>query len=158
MACRKRNQLGVKQCVNILIMTANVNFDLNATVDIKGGINQIGDEDNFYIMMEKFEELSLSKNLPNFKTYYETCDYKLFRDEAHSLKGASSYLAAGKVFCICYKLQQAYDQKQYEEEMSYYPQLIEEIIHLRVTMRKILSSKKGTDFMRNTISRNSFRF
>ena len=132
-------------------MAQKIVFDLNSVIDINAGIQQVGGEDLFFSMMENFEDMSLIKNLTNLKEFYESRDNKQFREEAHALKGAAGYLAAGKVSDITAKIQTAYFNSNYDEEFSYYPALLEEAIILRIEIKKLISQRKSIMLSRHSI-------
>ena len=124
-------------------MNDKITFNLKTVIDINAGIAQMGDEDTFYSMMEGFDDMSLIKNISNLKEFYEANDCKLFRGEAHTLKGASGYLAAGRLYNITAQMCSAYENKNYELVFSYYPSLIEESIILRKEIKKVLSKRNS---------------
>ena len=107
--------------------------------------------------MEGFDDMTLIKNLTNMKENIESKDYAKFRAEAHSLKGASGYLAAGRVHQLSEKIQKAVDNKNYSVAFSLYPQLIEQSIILRLYIKKLLCQRKSISLFRYPIQRGSVR-
>jgi hypothetical protein len=70
-------------------------------------------------------------------------DHQSFREHAFVLMATSAYIAAGKVYHIASKIHGAYMRKEYKEELSYYPLLIEESLAFKAEMKKALANKKG---------------
>ena len=93
-------------------------------------------------MLEGFDN-SFIKLLTNLKAYYEIHNEAKFREEAFTLMATSGYLAAGRVYHTASKIHGAFMRKEYSEEFSYYPQLIEESIALRIEIQEVLAKKKG---------------
>lgn len=66
-------------------------------LDKAAAIERLGDESLFETMMEGFEDMTMGKNLTTLKIAVDELDYLSIRMQAHSLKGASSYLGAERV-------------------------------------------------------------
>lgn len=120
-----------------------ISFDLSLPIDFDKGIKGIGDEDTFYSIMEGFEDMTLAKNLMNMKEQIENSNYPELRGEAHSLKGASGYLAAGRLHQLSEKIQKSIDSHDTNTAINLYPRLIEESIYLKLFIKKTLSKKKS---------------
>jgi HPt (histidine-containing phosphotransfer) domain-containing protein len=118
-------------------------FNLDEPIDLITGSTNVGGEDLFYLIMDEFEDMTLMKNLTNMKEDVENKDYKKLREEAHSLKGASGYLAAGRVHKLSEQIQKAIDTNDIAKAISLYPRLIEESIMLRIHIKKLLSKRKS---------------
>ena len=58
---------------------------------------------------------------------------------AHSLKGNSGYIGAAKLHYVCYYIQKAYIDNDYEAMADFYPLLIETAIEVRFQVRVILA-------------------
>ena len=117
-------------------------FNLNSTLDIQSGITKVGDKETYFTMLEGFEEV-LNANISAMNKSYEKQDHQAFREQAFVLMATSAYIAAGKVYHIASKIHGAFMRKEYKEELSYYPQLIEESIAFKAEMKKALADKKG---------------
>ena len=65
------------------------------------------------------------------------------KNAAHSLKGASGYVGAGRVHYACYYIQKAYNSKNYEKMESYYPLIVEACIEYKRYSRKFIAQESG---------------
>jgi len=55
-------------------------------------------------------------------------NYAKYKEHAHSLKGASGYIGAGRIHFDCYFIQESYIKKDYEAMKERYNRLIEDVI------------------------------
>jgi len=62
----------------------------------------------FYMMLEKFEDMSLMECMTRIAKDVENKDFKEMKNDAHSLKGASGYIAASHIHYACYFIQEHY--------------------------------------------------
>lgn len=60
----------------------------------------------FYMMLSKFEEMSLLKCMEDIARDIDKGDYQEYKNDAHSLKGASGYIGAGHIHYACYFIQE----------------------------------------------------
>ena len=58
----------------------------------------------YYSMLGKLEELTLNNVMRDLVPHFEKKDYMMIKDLAHSLKGASGYIGASRVYYHCYFL------------------------------------------------------
>ena len=65
------------------------------------------------------------------------------KEAAHSLKGASGYVGAGKVHYACFYIQRAYNANDYQSMVSYYPLIVEACIEYKRFSRKYLARENG---------------
>jgi HPt (histidine-containing phosphotransfer) domain-containing protein len=56
----------------------------------------------FFKMLKKLEGMSLIPNLREIAIAVDAADFSAIKQKAHSLKGASGYIAAGPVHYCCY--------------------------------------------------------
>ena len=70
---------------------------------------------------------------------FDQKDFDEFKKQAHSLKGASSYIGAGFIYYNCYFIQELIINKRYDEVWQYYPCLVEAAIDYSVYHRKLLA-------------------
>ena len=85
------------------------------------------------------------------KDQIESKNYQNLRSEVHSLKGASAYLAAGRIHLLSGNIQQSIDQSNYENVVKLYPRLIEESIILRLHIKKLTYQRKSINVKRYTL-------
>ena len=80
----------------------------------------------------------MSQTMKNLIKPFDENDFAQYKQEAHSLKGASGYIGAGKIHYMCYFIQQNYFLKRYERMKRYYPNLIEAVIEFKVYSRQLI--------------------
>jgi HPt (histidine-containing phosphotransfer) domain-containing protein len=56
----------------------------------------------FYMMLEKFEDMSLMKSMQDLVRDVEEQDYYMMKEDAHSIKGAAGYICASRIHYACY--------------------------------------------------------
>ena len=120
-------------------------FNLTYILDIQSGIAKVGDKETYYKMLESFANI-LDHCIHSMGCYYEKLDHESFRATAFTLIASSAYIAAGKVYHIASKIHGAFMRMEFEEEFSYYPQLIEESIALKAEIQKAQATKKGMPY------------
>ena len=121
-------------------------FDLATILDTACGIKQVGDKEAYYAMLEGFQS-TFPQHLNCLTTSYEVYDEAKFREVAFTIMATTGFLAAGRVYHMSSKIHGAYMRKEYAEEFSYYAQLLEEAILLKMEIKKALCSKKGVNIM-----------
>lgn len=67
-------------------------------------------------------------------------DYEKIMDLAHQLKSAAGYAGASHLHYACYFIQEHYMNGRYQEQIEYYPTLIEAAVTFRVYSRKVLAN------------------
>ena len=117
-------------------------FNLTYILDLQSGVTKVGDKETYYKMLESFIKI-LDRCLESMGAYYEKQDHENFRAFAFALIATSAYIAAGKVYHIASKIHGAFMRMEFQEEFSYYPQLIEESVILKNEISRVLTSKKG---------------
>ena len=117
-------------------------------LDIDHAIEVIGDESILYDMLGQFIEMN-KPALESLKKAMETHDVKTLRENAHSLKGATSYICANKVSAIAKYMQDSCDHNNPEEAVKQYPCLIFELVNTNREIRKSLEKKKGIVVIRS---------
>jgi HPt (histidine-containing phosphotransfer) domain-containing protein len=127
------------------------NFNLTDPIDLETGIRSIGDEETFYNMMEGFDDMTLIETLTKMKEHVQSQDFPKLRDAAHSLKGASGYLAAGRIFKLCETIHKHIDVKNYDSAIRLYPEFVVECITLRLYIKKLLYKRKSICLSRHSI-------
>ena len=70
-------------------------------------------------------------------------DWERMRGGAHSLKGASGYVGAGRIHYCCYHMQKAYNLHDFQAMVSFYPMLVESAIEFKRYSRSYLAMKMG---------------
>lgn len=80
-----------------------IDIDISTPIDVKKAIEQLGGMPMmFYMMLEKFEDMTLMKELQNCARDYEAKDYYWLKEHAHSIKGAAGYICASHLHYACY--------------------------------------------------------
>lgn len=78
-------------------------FDTSTPIDAKKAIEQFGGmRDMFYMMLEKFEDMTLLPTMQAIAQDINEKDFSKLKNDAHSLKGASGYVGAGHLHYACY--------------------------------------------------------
>ena len=70
---------------------------------------------------------------------YDKNDHKVFMDQAHALKGACSYIGAGKLHYVCFYIQDLFLNQEYSKQLFFYPNLVEAAIEFKVYSRTIIA-------------------
>jgi len=120
-------------------------------IDIKAGIDQVGETGMFLSMMENFENMTLSKNLMELKMAIDSENWNGVRDEAHSLKGASSYLCTYSLTNLAKEIQLATEIKDYSTVMNLYPKLIEESLKIKLFIKKYLCELNSNHYQKEKL-------
>ena len=101
-------------------------------IDIPKGMEAFDNNQEFYLsMLESFFVTALKDIMPKLKKHYENKDYNNFHLMAHSLKGSSGYVGAGRLHYQCSFIQDAYLKDDFETMISLYPALIESVIEFK---------------------------
>lgn len=80
-----------------------IDIDTSRPIDLKKAIDQLGGSpEMFYMMLEKFEEMSLIECINNIANDVNDNNYLKMKNDAHSLKGASGYICASHIYYACY--------------------------------------------------------
>ena len=66
-------------------------------------------------------------------------NYDIIKHGAHSLKGASGYVGAGRVHYCCYHIQKAFVDEDFQLMVDNYPFLVEFVIEFKRYSRKYLA-------------------
>ena len=53
-------------------------------------------------MLEKLEDMVLTKTVKDIINSIDNRDFEQIKLKAHQLKGASSYIGAGRLYYVCY--------------------------------------------------------
>ena len=98
-------------------------------------------------MLKRLEVMSLTMCMGQVAEGLEQSDWNKMKGGAHQLKGASGYVGAGRLHYVCYHIQNAYHQEDYETMVGYYPLLVETCIEFKRFSRRYLANKKGNNFL-----------
>ena len=74
---------------------------------------------------------------------FDRKDYEDLKDKAHTLKGPSSYIGAGKLSYACYYIQYHFVENNYPLMMEYYPCVVEAAIEFKIYSRKIIAENES---------------
>ena len=125
-------------------MSKVIDVSIACPIDVTKAIEQFsGQKEMFFKMLKKLEGMSLIPNLREIALAVDAKDYSAIKQKAHSLKGASGYIAAGPVHYCCYFIQDNYNSDNFEAMMAYYPALVESSIEYIRYSRKIVAEFEG---------------
>lgn len=74
---------------------------------------------------------------------FDKKDYEDLKDKAHTLKGPSSYIGAGKLSYACYYIQYHFVENNYPMMLEYYPCVVEAAIEFKIYSRKIIAENES---------------
>ena len=124
-------------------MATMQNFAIDEAIDFNTGVRIIGgDVKMFCDLISKLEKVTILPCLMSLKESYETENHINFKEQAHKLKGASGYVAVGRVFYACFQVQDSFNEGDYVRMYSYYPRIIELVCEFLVECHKLLNEKK----------------
>jgi HPt (histidine-containing phosphotransfer) domain-containing protein len=121
-----------------------MDYSAHQLLDIPRATEVIGDEEILFDMLGKFMDMNKDA-LNSLKEGVEKSDYQIIRNEAHTLKGSSSYIGATKISMIAKHMQDSCDQKSYKEAIDDYPIFIYEIVNTKREIRVVLAHRKQED-------------
>lgn len=121
-----------------------INLDIKQPIDFVTPIENLGGQRSLFItMLKRLEVMSLTSCLNQVAEGLNARDWLKMKQGAHQLKGASGYVGAGRVHYICYHIQNAYQEEQFDTMVYYYPFLVEYSIEFKRFSRKYLAELKG---------------
>ena len=109
-------------------------MDLNTTtpIDFKTPLHHIcGNINLFYMMLGRLERMSLHLNMINMASAVEKRDFNLMKSLAITIRGASGYVGASRVYYACYFIEQAFSEKDQGLMIERYPRLVETVIEIK---------------------------
>ena len=113
-------------------------------IDKEDAINRLGNNvEMFYMLLGNLENSSLNQTMEQMVTAYNDRDYPKMNGLAQTLKGASSYVGAGRMHYITYFIQKNFEMKNYDQMLEYYPSLVEAAIEFKVESRKLIAKHKN---------------
>ena len=95
----------------------------------------------FYMLLSKFESMTLSPTLRDIIKHFDQLNYTEVKNLAHTLKGTAGYIGASRLYYQCYYMQLHYCQGEYDIMMRYYPGLVEAAVDFKVACRELLAEK-----------------
>ena len=117
---------------------------IDTPIDINLAVKGLGGELSiFFMMLGQFENMSLLQSMQNLIPAYDNKDYVDLKDQAHTLKGTSSYIGAGKLSYACYYMQLHWVQNNYPLMLDYYPAVVEAAIELKLHSREIIAKNES---------------
>lgn len=72
-------------------------LDKATPLDYKTATNFFGSEDSYFGLLERYEEVSMMKDIEGLTKAVNENDYKEVKERIHSMKGASAYAGASRV-------------------------------------------------------------
>ena len=119
-------------------------MDTSTPIDVDVAIVGLGGEPSiFYMMLANLENMTLKPTMKDIVKQYDDKQYKMMKDLAHSLKGASGYIGASRLHYACYFIQEHFVFERFDKMMEYYPSLIEAAIEFKIYSREIIAKYKG---------------
>ena len=61
------------------------------------------------------------------------------KEQAHSLKGASGYIGAGRIHYACYFIQEAHQINNHRKMLEKYQTLVEAVIEFKLESRRLIA-------------------
>ena len=129
-------------------------------IDHRAAMVQYGEDSMLMNLLPTFEDMSLGKDLIALKVGIDELDFYVVRAKAHSLKGASGYMCARRLYLIAEKLQFDVDRQQTDEVFLDYAILIRQCILVKREIRLEIAKSEGRYFVftsRYRISRKPCR-
>ena len=121
-------------------MSKIIDVSIANPIDLTKAIEQFsGQREMCFKMLKNLEAMSLLPNLREIALAVDKKDYSAIKSKAHSLKGASGYIAAGPVHYCCYFIQDNYNSENFDAMMAYYPALVESSIDFIRFSRNIVA-------------------
>ena len=119
-------------------------LDVTTPIDLKKGIEVLGgDQESYYEMLGSLEEMSVIDCMKRMVKEYDAKNYPEIKAQAHSLKGASSYIGASRLHYMCYFIQHHFVKQEFPEMLVYYPSLVEAAIEFKKESRKLIAENSG---------------
>ena len=119
------------------------NYDVSSPIDKAKAVQDNGGEEaQFYSLLEDYEE-SLVEQMEKIIVEYDAKNHEGFKTIAHSIKGSSTYIGAGRLHYVCYFIQENFVQKHLDHELEFYPSLVEAAIEFKIHSRKMLAENDG---------------
>ena len=87
--------------------------------------------------------MSLDPSMKDIATAINNKDFEQFRNKAHSLKGACSYVGAGFVYYCCSHILEAFTSQNFDLMMYYYPYLVESSIEFKIHAKGMIADFEG---------------
>lgn len=79
------------------------NLDITTPLDIKAGVETFGGEEKlYYMMLKKFEDMTVEKYVTQVNKAVEEEDWENVKEGAHAIKGSAGYIGASHVQYACY--------------------------------------------------------
>ncbi len=94
-------------------------------------------------MLKRLEVMSLTTCMQQVSDGLNQKDWNKMKQGAHQLKGASGYVGAGRLHYMCYHIQNAFYQGDYDKMLTCYPMLVEYSIEFKRFSRKYLADLKS---------------
>ena len=89
-------------------------MDISTPIDVDMAVTGLGgDASIFYMMLANFERMSLNEHVKKMVDAYDKNDHEQFKHLAHSVKGASGYIGASRLYYVCYFIQEHYVFERY---------------------------------------------
>ena len=94
-------------------------------------------------MLKRLEVMSLTTCLRQVTDGVNERDWVKMKFGVHQLKGASGYVGAGRIHYMCFHIQRAFHQEDYDKMLELYPMLIEYSVEFKRFSRKYLADLKN---------------
>ena len=121
-----------------------LNLDIKDPIAVETAVFALGGSVSLYFnLLEKFEVVSLHKNMAKIVICLEKDNWQEMDALAYMLKMSSGIIGAGKVYYACYYMQGAFLQRDYGAMLRFYPLLVEAAVELKRYTRKFLADSQG---------------
>ena len=122
-------------------------IDTSTPVDMNKAVEGLGGDPKMYFMLlSQFEPMNLIDKMKCCMEAYDGEKFEELKDNAHGIKGASGYIGASHIHYACYFIQEHFVNGRFQQEMEYYPTLVEAVIEFRTYSRKLIAEYKGESY------------
>ena len=88
-------------------------------------------------------EETLEESMQEIVKMFDNKKHEEFKNCAHGIKGSSAYIGAGRIHYVCYFIQENFVNKHLDNELEFYPCLVEAAIEFKTYSRKIMEKFEG---------------
>ena len=116
-----------------------ITLDTSQPLDDKTAIQQLKNNKNLFLMfLCRFRNQELLPLIKQLSIAFEKENWNKFREIAHSLKGSSGYVGAGRIQYDCFHIQDFHYKNQIQQMKSIYNRIIENVVHFIVYTKNYL--------------------
>ena len=100
----------------------------------------------FYCLLERFESIAMEQTMEQLTSSVNIPDFKKMDQAADTLKGASGYVGAGRIYYACHHMNIAYLDKDYMLMVTFYPLIVEAVIEFRRYSRELVAAVRQQEY------------